>query len=226
MQRSGRRRWNKNMMTSSKNTNYIIGMVVAVGTIGLLLASSSFVTNAFAHASLTLTADTENVNPISVVIGHSNEPTFGVEPGIHDGRHNVEVFLEDAETALPLTGAHLVIDKYYFRDIESFNNATSINDADAIERNVTLGSVFGDPGHYMASQIMQPGIYGYNINGTINYFDIAEVPINATVFCTIDSEGGGGTTENTSKFNSEGWDGEYGCTSDINDLYFPAREMT
>ena len=213
------------MMTSSKNTNYVIMMAVAVGTIGLLLASSSFVTNAFAHARLTLTLATENVNPISVVIGHTNEPTFGVERGIHDGRHNVEVFLEDAETTLPLTGAQLVIDKYYFRDIASFNNATSINDADAIEKNVTLGGVFDDPGHYMASQVMEPGIYGYNINGTINYFDIAAVPINATIFCTMASEGEG-TTENTSKFNSEGWDGEYGCTSDINDLYFPAREMS
>jgi hypothetical protein len=45
------------------------------------------------------------------------------------------------------------------------------------------------------------------------------------IFCTMASEGEG-TTENTSKFNSEGGDGEYGCTSDINDLYFPAREMT
>jgi hypothetical protein len=47
------------------------------------------------------------------------------------------------------------------------------------------------------------------------------VPINATVFCTMDHEPGGATV-NTSKFNSEGWDGEYGCTSEINDLCFPA----
>jgi hypothetical protein len=83
-----------------------------------------------------LAPDVENINPISVMMGHSNEPAFGVNPAVHDGMYGVEVFLEDANTTLPLMGVEFQVDKYYFRDIGSFNNATSINDADAIEKYV------------------------------------------------------------------------------------------
>jgi hypothetical protein len=83
-----------------------------------------------------------------------------------------------------------------------------------------LSPVFGDAGHYMARQVMQPGIYGYRLYGTIDYFGMAEVPIDTTVFCrAADSEGG--AAGNTSKFNSEGWGGGYGCTERIADIYFP-----
>src|SRR3712207_8770762 len=44
---------------------------------------------------------------------------------VHDGMHDVEVSLEDTNTTLPLVGADLRIDKYYFGDFESFENATS-----------------------------------------------------------------------------------------------------
>jgi hypothetical protein len=40
------------------------------------------------------------------------------------------------------------------------------------------------------------------------------------MFCSMEEEGGS-SSGNTSKFNSEGWGGGYGCTSDIDDLYFP-----
>ena len=69
---------------------------------------------------------------------------------------------------------------------------------------------------------MQPGIYGYRLYGTINYFGIAEVPIDTVFFCTLNSDDG--VSGNTSKFNGEGWEGEYGCVSDINDIYFPAQQ--
>lgn len=197
------------------NKAYIMALAAAFATMGLLV-SPSFTGSAFAHAHMVLTPDIENVNPISVVIGHTNEPTFGVKPGVHNGMHNLEVFLEDAETAIPLTGAQLSIDKYYFRDLRSFERASSLDRADQIERNVTVGGVFGDPGHYEADQIHQPGIYGYRLYGTIDYFGIADVPIDTTIFCELE-DGSGDTT----KFNSEGWGGGYGCTSDIEDLYFP-----
>jgi hypothetical protein len=195
------------------NKAYIMALAAAFATMGLLM-STSFTGNAFAHAHMTLTPEIENVNPISVVIGHTNEPTFGVEPGVHDGMHNLEVFLEDAETALPLSGAQLSVDKYYFRDLRSFERASSPDRAYQVETNVTVGEAFGDPGHYEVDQIHQPGIYGYRLYGTIDYFGVAEVPIDTTVFCEMEDS-------NTTKFNGEGWGGGYGCTGEIEDLYWP-----
>ena len=55
-------------------------------------------------------------------------------------------------------------------------------------------------GHYVSRQIQQPGIYGYTLYDTINYFDVAPVPIYATVFCRFK-----GQENATTKFNSEGW---------------------
>ena len=190
----------------------------ALAAIGLLVASS-FTVIVYAHGHLILTPGIENVNPISVTFGHSNEPAFGIQPAVHNGMHSVEVSLEDSNTTLPLVGADLRIDKYYFRDFESFQNATSPEQADQVEQNITVGEVFGEPGQYRALQIVQPGIYGYRLYGTINYFNVAEVPVDTVFFCTPNSEEGVST--NISKFNSEGWEGEYGCVSDINDIYFP-----
>ncbi|MDP8888866.1 MAG: hypothetical protein M3M89_04490 [Thermoproteota archaeon] len=203
----------------NKTATSAMSIASALAAIGLLVASS-FTVTVYAHGHLILTPDIENVNPISLVLGHSNEPAFGVEPGVHDGMHSVEVSLEDTNTTLPLVGADLRIDKYYFRDFESFQNATSPEQADQVEQNITVGEVFGEPGQYRAPQIVQPGIYGYRLYGTINYFEVAEVPIDTVFFCTLDSDDDG-ITANTSKFNSEGWGGEYGCVSDINDIYFP-----
>jgi hypothetical protein len=202
----------------NKTATAAMSIASALAAIGLLLASS-FTLTVYAHGHLILTPDIENVNSISVTLGHSNEPAFGVQPGVHNGMHNVEVSLEDSNTTLPLVGADLRIDKYYFRDFESFQNATSIEQADQVEQNITVGEVFGEPGQYRALQIVQPGIYGYRLYGTINYFEVAEVPIDTVFFCTLNSDDG--PSANTSKFNSEGWEGEYGCVSDINDIYFP-----
>jgi hypothetical protein len=192
---------------------YIMATAAAFAVMGVLV-STSFTGSAFAHSHMTLTPDIENVNPISVVIGHTDEPTFGVKPGVHDGKHNLEVFLEDAETALPLSGANLIVDKYYFKDLRSFERASSLDRANQVETNVTVEEAFGEPGHYEVDQILQPGIYGYRLYGTIDYFSVANVSIDTTVFCSTDSG-------NTSKFNSEGWGGGYGCSEDINDLYWP-----
>lgn len=205
----------------NKNSTTAMYIASALAAIGLLVASS-FTVTVYAHGDLILTPNIENVNPISVTLGHSNEPAFGVQPGVHNGMHSLEVSLEDSNTTLPLVGADLRIDKYYFRDFESFQNATSLEQADEVEQNITVGEVFGEPGQYRALQIVQPGIYGYRLYGTINYFEVAEVPIDTVFFCTLDSDDG--VSANTSKFNSEGWEGEYGCVADINDIYFPTED--
>ncbi len=161
----------------NKTGTTAMSLTSVLAAIGLLMASS-FAGYVYAQGHLILAPDIENVHPISVVLGHSNEPAFGVEPGVHDGMHSVEVSLEDASTALPLVGAELRLDKYYFRDFESFQNATFPQQADQVEQNITVGQVFGEPGQYRAPQIVQAGIYGYRLCGTINYFNVAEVPID------------------------------------------------
>ena len=205
------------MNKTATTATSIASAIVAIG----LLAASSFTVTVYAHGHLILAPDMENVNPISVTLGHSNEPAFGLEPGVHDGMHSVEVSLEDTNTTLPLVGADLRINKYYFRDFESFQNATSAEQADQVEQNITVGEVFGEPGQYRALQIVQPGIYGYRLYGTINYFEVAEVPIDTIFFCAPNPEDG--ASANTSKFNSQGWEGEYGCVSDINNINFPSE---
>ena len=61
-------------------------------------------------------------------------------------------------------------------------------DADDIELNVPVTAVFGQPGTFYNRQVIDPGIYGYTINGTINYYDVAFVPFEATKFCSIPGE--------------------------------------
>ncbi len=187
-----------------------LAAILATTTIGNAMA--------FPHAHMTITPTEENANPISVVIGHSDEPAYGFDSELHQGRHSVEVLLEDAATALPLSEAQLMVDKYFFKDIQVFDEAESVNNATEVESNVTLGSVFGEQGHYISRQLVVDGIYGYRVHGTIDYFGVAKVPINATIFCNS-SEG------NTTKFNSGGWGGGFGCPENINDLRFPSHQQ-
>lgn len=203
-------------------------LVVILAGITIISASSLSINDAMAspHASLIIEPEEEHANPIELVLGHTNEPAFGKKPGIHDGKHYVEVRLLDANTALPLQGGgndggdtlpptELFVDKYYFEDIESFENAQSPEDADAIERNVPLTPVFGQPGLYYDRQIVDEGIYGYTLSGIINYYDVALVPLEPTTkFCT--SEEG-----DTSKFDSPGWTGSFGCVENIKSIFFP-----
>jgi hypothetical protein len=199
------------------NKNTLVLAAVAA-TLGFMLVSGVMVQYAFAHANTTLTLTQEPVagKKVRVTVGHTNEPTFGATPGIHDGKHNFEVLLADSDTRLPLTGASLKVDKYYFKDIRSFNKAKGLNDADEIEKGVTVGAVFGDPGHYMARQVQKEGIYGYRLYGTISYFGEATMNIDSTVFCSS-AEG------DTKKFNNAGWSGSFGCTDDIADIAFPEK---
>lgn len=207
-------------MTSKRNALFAAS---AIAILGLAIAAVPTLLHqqAFAHAHTELAVKSEHIagKDVTMVVGHTGEPTYGAQPGIHDGKHNLEVLLSDAATKLPLTGASLKADKYYFKNIQSFNNATSVEDADQVVKNVTIAAVFGDPGHYMARQVMKPGIYGYHIYGNISYFGVADLPVDTTVFCKADNG-------NTTKFNSEGWSGGFGCTADIKDSIYPSERMS
>jgi len=251
-----------------KNLKSSQAMLIILAGITIISASSLSLNEAmaFPHASLIVDSEEEHANPIEIVLGHTDEPAFDKLPGIHDGKHFVEVRLLDERTTLPLQGGQdfnengengngenppdnknnndndngqngddsiqsfqtmepptqetlppteLFVDKYYFKDIESFENAQSPEDADAIERNVLLTPVFGEPGLYYDRQIVDEGIYGYTLSGTINYYDVALVPLAPTTkFCTS-QEG------DTSKFDSPGWVGSFGCVENIKDIFFP-----
>jgi hypothetical protein len=176
---------------------------------------------AFPHAVTVITPNTSDPNqqhakPVTVVLGHTNEPAFGRKAGLHDGKHGVEVFLEDQATGLPLAKSNLKVDKYYFKDIKDFNKASSVNQATQVQTNVPLPGAFGDPGHYLSRQVQKDGIYGYRLYGIINYFDVAQIPIDATVFCRS-------TAGDTYKFNTPGWFGGYGCTDRIQNIFFPSK---
>jgi hypothetical protein len=198
----------------SMTNRYVIIAALALG----ILTTAGAAVPAFAHAHMSLFVEDGPVEgkEIEAVLGHTNEPTYGARPGIHDGKHGLEVSLTDAATGLPLTGATLQADKYYFKDITSFEKADSPEDADAMEKGVTVGAVFGEDGQYMARQVQQPGIYGYRLYGNVSYFGVATVPIDTMVFCRS-AEG------DTSKFNSDGWGGSFGCTPSIDDSRFPER---
>jgi hypothetical protein len=241
-------------------------LVVLLASITIISASSYSINEAmaFPHASIIIDeSDEDNINPIELVLGHTNEPAFGKKPGIHDGKHNVEVILEDARTALPIQGSgtesstngengengesgedptnngqngenqpfqsiedpeaipptSLTVDKFYFRDIESFQSAQSPYNADAVETDAPLTPVFGQPGEYVNRQVIDAGIYGYRIQGVINYYNQGIVPVDVTKFCGI-------AGEDLTKFDRpQGeWQGSFGCPENIKDIFFPPSD--
>lgn len=192
-------------------------LIIILAGIAIVSTSSYSIDEAmaFPHASLIIDPEDEHANDIQVILGHTNEPAYGKLPGIHDGKHNLEVELLDAATLLPIPNATLFADKYYFKNIESFKRAESLEDADAIELNVPISAVFGQPGTFYNRQVIDPGIYGYTIRGTINYYDVAQVPLeNTTKFCSIPGE-------DLTKFDSPGWTGSFGCPQNIKSIFFP-----
>jgi len=53
------------------------------------------------------------------------------------------------------------------------------------------------------------------IRGTINYYDVAQVPLeNTTKFCSIPGE-------DLIKFDSPDWTGSFGCPQNIKSIFFP-----
>jgi hypothetical protein len=215
----------KKLLSSSQTM-----LVVLLASITIISASSYSINEAmaFPHASITIETGFEGSgnlfpNTIDLVLGHTNEPAFGKLPGIHDGKHNVEVLLEDSSTVLPVQNGelfedtNLLVDKYYFKDLESFQSASDLTEADDIELDRPLSAVFGDPGHYVNRQVIDPGIYGYTVKGTINYYGVSEVPIQVTKFCDI-------ADQDLTKFDypKNTWQGSYGCPTNIKDIFFPS----
>ena len=195
-------------------------LTAIVASLTIVLLSPTTIQPAFAHAEtiLSVNVDDQPGRGIAVVVGHSNEPSYGAKPGIHDGMHGLEVTISDNATGLPIGDAQLKVDKYYFTDLQSFESATSVDDADEIEEGIDVGAVFGETGSYLARQIVADGIYGYRLYGNISYFEAANVTIDSTIFCTFSDEEG-----NTTKFDSPGWTGSFGCPSNIDTIAFPTN---
>jgi hypothetical protein len=200
-----------------KKTSWKFLVAAAVMAAGLALSSVTGV--AFAHSHIEVTPDKSdhnqmNARPVVLTLGHSNEPAFAAKPGMHDGRHDFELSIEDAATALPLSGADLKLDRYYFSDILAFSRASSPQDSTEVDHGIALRGVFGEPGIYSVRQVVKEGIYGYRVYGTIDYFGVAKIPVDSTIFCATPAG-------NTSKFTSPGWQGSFGCIEDMNSLLFP-----
>ena len=199
------------------NPTKVITPMLALATIAVL-TSSAALPSASAHSNTSVTIEDGAAagKTIRIVLGHTNEPAYGVKPGISDGKHDFEVSLSDKATGLPLAGAELFVDKYYFKDAKSFEKAETVDDADAVQKEVSVEAVFGDPGHYVSRQLVNDGIYGYRLYGTIDYFGEGSVSVDSTIFCRSDH------TE-TMRFDSPGWTGGFGCVEDINSIAFPEK---
>jgi hypothetical protein len=201
----------------------IIPMAAIIASLTIVMTSPTTIQSVFAHAEtiLTISIDDQEARGIVLVVGHSNEPAYGAKPGIHDGLHGLEVSLSDNATGLPIGDAQLKADKYYFRDLQSFNSATTVEDADQIQQGSDVGAVFGESGRYESRQLIADGIYGYRIYGNVSYFGAGNVTIDSTVFCTASDANG--DQADTTKFNSEGWSGSFGCPQDIDTIAFPTN---
>ena len=215
---------NSNISGTESRRRTAVSLIAVVTSLAIVLSSPTTIQPAFAHADTILPVNIgdegQQGGGIIVVIGHSDEPAYGAKPGIHDGLHGLEVTISDNATGLPIGDAQLRADKYYFTDLESFNSATSVEDADQIQEGIEVGGVFGETGSYLARQLIADGIYGYRLYGNVSYFEVGNVTIDSTIFCSaIDEEEGGDTI----KFNSPGWSGSFGCPQDIDTIAFPTN---
>jgi hypothetical protein len=205
-----------------KNTRIVILGVLAgiaiVSTLGMQDASAHQLAILFGNGCNDPHNCTKNV---FFVLGHSNEPAYGNDPGTHDGKHGLEIFLTDDATDMDLVDSTgLFFDKYYFKNVQSYNKAKSLKDADASEKKINILQQFGDPGHYIHRQIVQSGIYGYHVYGEIDYFGVGKLPVDLTFFC--EAKG----MKEPAKFESVSGGttfGGFGCPEDTRDIKFPKR---
>jgi len=194
-----------------KNISILLSVIAAVAVI-----STVSMGEAYAHGTYSkqITISNGDSKTIQLVVGHTNEPTYGTEQGIHDGKHNVDIRIRDKDTKLPVSSAQLTLDRYYFDDIRKINKASSPIDAKDVDKNIPVSSIFGTPGSYTVRQLVEPGIYGYHIYGTVKYFDGISYPVDFTAFC-----------KDGAKFNSAGFSGSYGCVEDIKNIKFPNKKQ-
>ena len=187
---------------------------IAIGTLGYVGSQE-----AEAHQRIT------GLNFGTIIIGHDNEPSFGHEKGVWLGKHATEVFLRDGD-GNPITGQGfdaetgdgLLVDKYYFKNVKKYNKANSVSQATATSLDNPLIEVFGEPGTYHSDQIIQSGIYGYKVHGTIN-----GESINVTLFCAT-----GGMDEPDKFEETDGGtpEREFTCPRDIDDIKFPSDKKS
>jgi len=217
------------------NTNKTqLFLVASIASVMVLAGSAS--EQAFAHGGqvigFNLSGD-PNDPPnrwITVIMGHNSEPTAAQETGKHDGKHPMELFISDTRTGLNLAEADLTVEKYYYENDKKFNKAVD-KGFKPLETDVAVDAVHGDPGHYFARQILaQPGIYGYHVTGTVNYFGVVDVPIDVKAICrdaplTQVGEDENGDPIFKQTFNNPSWFGGFGCTQDIDDNKFPGKKV-
>ena len=194
----------------SKNTSML--MIASVAATMLLTVSMS--EDAFAHGRILqdFTIDNDKERTITIILGHTNEPTRAQDEGKWIGEHPVEIFVRDTRTNLNITGASLFVDKFFWADEAAYNA-----DQSPLEEDVRAGEAFGTPGKYHARQILaEPGFYGYRVHGEVTYFDGTGVDIDFQAVC-IDAP-----NAIKSDFNTPGFVGGFGCTTDIDDGKFPS----
>lgn len=174
--------------------------------------------DAFAHQRIDIPTNHFSTN-IRMTVGHTNEPAFGVSRGVHDGVHGFEMSIVDKNTKLPVpsTGTSLKVDKYYFKNVEKYNKATSLNQAEKTEKNIPFDSLFGSPGMYLHRQVVDTGVYGYRISGTVSYYGVKTIPVDVTAFCDDDA------MNSKTKFESGTWTGSFGCPKNIDIISFPGK---
>ena len=188
-------------------------MFTAVATVMLMTVSMS--EEAFAHGSINIPFEMKDMKDreLRVVLGHTDEPTRAQETGKWFGEHPVEIFVRDSRTNLNISGASLMVDKFFWADESEFDENHTTPD----EVNVVAGGAHGEPGKYHARQILaEPGFYGYRVHGEVTYFDGTIVDIDFQALCR-DAPASMKTTFNTPEFG-----GGFGCTTDIDDGKFPS----
>lgn len=193
----------------SKNTSILMFSAVAV----TMLVTIGLSEDAFAHGRYLQDFDIANgkERTITIVLGHTNEPTRAQSEGKWSGEHPVEIFVRDTRTNLNINGATLFVDKFFWTDEAAYDA-----DKDPLEEDVRAGPAFGTPGKYHARQILaEPGFYGYRVHGEVTYFDGTEVPIEFQAVCRD------APAAMLADFNTPGFIGGFGCTNDIDDGKFP-----
>ena len=198
-------------------TNFTILGIIA----GVSLISTVGVQSASAHQLAVLFGDNDT-NDIFFVLGHTNEPAFGVESGVHDGKHGMEIRISDDATdlSIPQGNTELFFDKYYFKDVKKYNKANSVESATQMEKGIPVSQAFGEPGHYIHRQIVQDGIYGYHVYGTIDYYGTGERDVDITFFCLAEG------MDDPTKFESIVGGvtfGEFGCPESTDAIKFPTK---
>jgi len=201
-------------MNTSKTQLFLVASIASV-----MVLSGVASEQAFAHGGQVFGFNLPNGEHrlITVIMGHNSEPTAAQESGKHDGNHPMELFISDTRTGLDLAEADLTVDKYYYKNDKDFNKAVDKGFKPKV-KDAEVGAVHGDPGHYFARQILaEPGIYGYHVTGTVNYFGVMDVPIDVKAICR--------DAPDPSAFNNPSWFGGFGCTPDIDDGKFPGKKV-